>query len=299
MNKVLITGEMRSGTTFLANFINSQEECVVYADFLRSIFANAEALNIENLDQPLTDRERNVLLSSLIAEYKSFGLPIDRPDNNTIPTVAALFDWGLNTLTKIEKMDNPKVVGVKQTRQRKYFKQLLDNGFKIIYIYRDPRDVFISAKNRFSWYKLFSFSDSWKESVDNALNLNSHKNCCVIKYEDLIHKNPETISQLEDFLGIKINLELKQLSIRNGIAYNDNSSFGDVKKLFDTSALYRWKSKKQTDEVLFANMFLSNYLKRLNYEPSKEQYKSSQVMSLRRGMILHRLKRPILKILKK
>ena len=38
MKKILITGYMRSGTTLLANFLNAQNNFLIYRDFLRTIF---------------------------------------------------------------------------------------------------------------------------------------------------------------------------------------------------------------------------------------------------------------------
>ncbi len=55
MKKILITGQLRKGTTFIANFLNSQEGCLVYRDFLGSIFEGLNKLQIKRFDSVLNE----------------------------------------------------------------------------------------------------------------------------------------------------------------------------------------------------------------------------------------------------
>lgn len=55
---VLVTGEMRSGTTLVANLLNPQHGCLVDADPLRSLFLEAEGLGVKNRSLPLSERGR-------------------------------------------------------------------------------------------------------------------------------------------------------------------------------------------------------------------------------------------------
>ena len=73
MKKLLITGFMRSGTTFLANFLNSQNDCLIYRDFLLSIFRTARKLGVSSFLSNLNLQQKSILLSELKAESRAIG----------------------------------------------------------------------------------------------------------------------------------------------------------------------------------------------------------------------------------
>jgi hypothetical protein len=73
MNSVIITGQKRSGTTFLANFLNAQRHIMIYRDFLRSIVTVSRTLEIRSFRENLSEWEKDVLLSNLKAEFLSIG----------------------------------------------------------------------------------------------------------------------------------------------------------------------------------------------------------------------------------
>ncbi len=271
INKLIVTGEMRSGTTFLANFLNSQESALVYADFLRQIFINGKQLNITSITKILTERELNIISSNLIAEFRMFGFDIQIPRDKEY-TLNDLFNKGISRIQEIDSKKSCSLIGIKSTKEYFYLNELLNNDTKFIYIYRDPRDVLLSAKNRFSNYSLFEYADEWTKGIDLAMNYKNHKNFFLLKYEDLIKRDSNVIKSMEDFLGIDLNMNISKLRLRNGNDYIDNSSFGDVSKVFDTEALERWKNYSTSDEVIYTSLYLNDYIKLLNYEENAKVY---------------------------
>jgi hypothetical protein len=271
INKLIVTGEMRSGTTFLANFLNSQEKALVYSDFLRQIFINGKQLNINSISKKLTERELNVLSSNIIAEFRMFGFDIQIPRDKEY-TLNDLFNTGISRIQEIDTKKSCSLIGIKSTKEYFYLNELLNNDTKFIYIYRDPRDVLLSAKNRFSNYSLFEYADEWAKGIDLAMSYKNHKNFFLLKYEDLIKRESNVIKSIEDFLSIDLNMNISKLRLRNGNDYIDNSSFGDVSKVFDAEAIERWKNFSTSDEVIYTNLYLNDYIKLLKYEENARVY---------------------------
>ena len=280
MEKLLITGEMRSGTTFLANFLNSQKSSNVYADMLVTLFMEAHSLQILDINKNLSEREKNVLLSNLIQEGKNHDLDFSGIDRNESFSWYGLFEKALDI---IKESNEIRLVGVKRTREELYLKQLLDNGVKVIYCIRDPRDVISSAKNRFGSFNLFNSVSNWEKSYSNAQTLLKHSNFYLLKYEDLILNTEEVVKSLESFLQIGITLDLEELVWGKSRKYQDNSSFGDVNKLFDSNAVNRWKKNPDHPVTLFLGKYLGNQLLALGYESEvlhKTTRESRKIMRL-------------------
>lgn len=276
MQPILITGEMRSGTTFLANFLNSQKEAVVFADMLVSLFREAHSLGITDIHRSLSQREKNVLISNIEAEGRTHKLNF-----STIPRDEDL-SWHsifLAALKIIMGDKQPGIVGIKRTREEKYLRALIESGVKVIYCIRDPRDVLLSAKNRFAEYNLFNAVDNWIKSIINAIELRDSKNFMLLRYEDFILHKKTSVKRLEEFLNISVSLDLNELKYGEDLNYINNSSFGDITKLFDKSAVYRWKDNLSNPEIPFCNTVLFPYLKLFGYETSNTKSENLKTLS--------------------
>lgn len=280
MIKLLVTGQMRSGTTFLCNFLNSQKNAVVYADFIRTPFTMGEKLKIRDAKTSLTEQQKNILFSNLIAEGLSIGFDFPKHmDRKACNTWEDFIDQSFGALAKLDGNPNAKVAGIKKTEETLYLKALLDANCKIIYMIRDARDVLVSSKNRFAHYKLFPFFRRWEDNLAFASQFAGHKNFMLLRYEDLMLNTETSLMMLEAFLGIKLVVnegqKLKSRSYEG--TYNDNSSFGDISKLFDAKGVNRWKSQLESEEVLLVSTFAKKTLEKYDYEiPSDLPNKGKQ-----------------------
>lgn len=284
---LLVTGEMRSGTTLVANLLNSQKDSVVYADLLRSLFLEAEGLGVKDLSLPLSERARNVLCSSVAAEGWRVGL--EALSEISRDQVKSWVDLYRRSLQSLDGSGLRKVIGTKITREYRYAGQLLDHGVRIIFCIRDPRDALLSAKNRFSRYSLFEYADWWKKSMMIGRSLAGHPNCKLVLFERLLSEQtrPVVLQDLSELLGIELTDDLTELSLGQGTRFVSNSSFGDVSKLFDTQAGWRWKSHLEKEEVVFASRFFREEIEQLGLErhdPDVKQYRP-----LRRKYFAHRI----------
>lgn len=298
MQPLIITGEMRSGTTFLANLLNSQDEALVFSDMLLSLFSEAQALGINKIDRVLSKTEVNVLMSNIIAEGRLHNLDFSVINRDEINSWHDLFT---KSLLVIKGNNKATVIGIKKTREENYIEQLLNADIKIIYCIRDPRDVLISAKNRFGSYNINRTINNWKKSVQNAQQFIHHKNFYFLRFEDLILNKEVILGELQNFLKITINGNLSQLTFGNDKKYIDNSSFGDIKQLFDPSAVYRWKKNGISPEIELVDIVLKENLENLQYEPTHlSQIKiSTDTRKLLRNHKIYKLQISIKKIIKK
>ncbi len=266
MQKIIVSGPMRSGTTFMANFLNSQDDIVCYADFFGPVVVDFEKMEIKSMNTPLTDTQKNVFLSSLRAVMMSLGFDFAKDiSGDDFNTTKELLDVLFESLRNFDSYQ-ANTVGVKITEHHDTLSPLTKEGYKMIYLIRDPRDIMWSSKNRFSSFNLnlrlldlsniFEFLDTQKDN----------QNILVVRYEDLMNQDKETIKQVEDFLGTNLNFDINLLKYRNNVTYNDNSSFGDVKKLFDTKGINRWKENKKEPAVVATNTILKDAIRNFGYE---------------------------------
>lgn len=294
----MITGEMRSGTTFLANLLNSQEQLLVYSDMLISLFSIGKSKEIIEVTAPLIELQKNLLVSNLNSEGFNLGLNFDHL--RSCETWIEMLNKAYDTLLSSQENHKIEFVGVKKTNEPYYLKALLDNGVKILYVARDPRDVIYSNKNRFSEYSMFSAANRLKENLHKARSLEKHPNLLIVRYHELILDKYAVKSQIESFLSTSLDFDLTELTMRKDVKYKENSSFGDVKKLFDPSGVNRWKSKKDLDDVIFANVFFKDELNWLYLESDQDLVgkKSSELLKqYKRHQLKNNLKSYVKKLI--
>ena len=107
MTAFLISGYLRSGTTFFANFLNSQKNIYVGTDFLQTIFRASHAINIKDFNKILTEREKNIMLSELKGEAIRFKVNWFENLNTNFSTLLELYNISLK---EIKKQERKKVI---------------------------------------------------------------------------------------------------------------------------------------------------------------------------------------------
>lgn len=268
MKSLLVTGFVRSGTTFLANFLNAQKDCLVYRDFLNSIFRTPKSLGVVSYKEELTDRQKNIILSELKAEGWSIG-------TNVLDQISKDF-FSLNelhkkVLTLLKDSHSYKVVGNKTTILGGDLKTLLEEtDIHIIYIYRDFRDVILSAKNRFRNFNLTRMLIDLEKDLKESLKL-THKRLLKIHFEELMNNTDITIKKISLFLDIPIVKDVRVAKDRQ-IDWINNSSFHDIKAMFDKQACYRWRKEKDSKEVKYCEIILKDFLNEAGYGLNKHKY---------------------------
>lgn len=241
VNKLLISGEMRSGTTMIANFLNCQKNITVYRDFLH-IERLAKAIGMFSLSTPLSIKQKTQLIYRFnYIDSATLGIivPINPEDFSNIGEF-------YNAVLKYVGDKNDQCVGHKSTRVYQIVPELLryNEELKVIYMIRDPRDVIISASKKFAGENVYDHIKKWKKGVDllDGLMKNYQERIHLIRFEDLLVNTESELGRLAKFLHIH-ELAIPKNLCDYGENWIDNSSYGDLKQLFDPRAVNRWKDK--------------------------------------------------------
>lgn len=268
LTKVIITGPMRSGTTFLANFINANLNCTLYRDTLVTLFRISNKLKIKSIDTNLDEITKNILLTRVKAELTDLGLSISKDlSGSDFRNLKNLLDILLERLAQ----KNTKLVGVKVTEIGDWCDSLLEHtDIKIIYLVRDFRDILLSSQNMFLDFNKHIISRKLKKQINHISSIENSR-LYILKFEDLLLHPKQTVALLSDFLGFKLDYNVSRLKDRNHneLDWQANTSFHDIKKIFDSKAAYRWKNKKDDPLVKYTSVILKNTLKKFDYEEIK------------------------------
>ena len=261
MDQLIITGMYRSGTTLLQKLLQSHKKVFVadqpfpnlylylkkafllnigvekslpldhlfmenlytnntFIDFLDFLRIEDEYINKifkENLQHP--GRRVNEVKSISYHE-----LPSNLPDILSIlhSRLAAVFN-----------RSNLSVCGSKEIIIEEYIPYFLKHNIKVILIIRDIRDVLCSlnkpggkeymGKSRPTLYNI----RNWRKSLAFAMHCKGNPNFLVIKYEDLVNDQEDTLEAISGFLGIEkfSSSLLHHINDEYGHTWKGNSSF--------------------------------------------------------------------------
>ena len=274
------------------NLLAMQPDVVIHE--FPHVFRMAEELGIESIDLKFEAREYNVIRNQLARLGQTGDLQYQSLSRE--PT--SLYDLFLGHLRIINASRQSKFVGLKITGLcTSYVPQLLSKKVKVIYIYRDPRDVVRSDRNYFAHTDVIERSNVWRE-YQSAYVGNDNPNLLVVKFEDMICNTDCVLRSLSNFLGININISACAMQVGKEVSFTHNSSFGDLDKLFDEKAVYRWV-KNMDEETRFVSYLVSSDLRKYGYDPLQIDQRQTVIFFSRllKHKILSRLKRAARRLL--
>ncbi len=272
---LMITGERRSGTTLIANFLNAQERITIFRDFLH-IERLQKALGGVSLQKKLTDEERRRLIRSFREWTSMLEFDVDlNPDE-----FLTLKDFYCSILSLIAAPGD-RIVGHKTTMAHRILRHLLPclPELKVIYCLRDPRDMVTSALKKFADEDegTFEYIASWQDSYQTLkrllLNRDFAARIMVLRYEDFILHSAESVAEMSEFLGITLAEDVSMTDY--GKSWRHNSAFGKLDGMFDASPIGRWKERnpeagKLVEAILHREMDEAGYLPSIDL-PRQEQ----------------------------
>lgn len=244
--KAFITGQMRSGTTLISNFLNSNRKISVYRDFIH-IQRLKESVDVDSLEEDLEEEQQkeakerhNGLAEKLPTEDRRFFI-----QEWTYKNLADYYDSYLEELGR----ENEHVVGHKTTQAWDVMGELLSlfPDLKIIYMVRDPRDVAVSSARKWPHGgrgQTDTVCRWWKAGLQKARRCRQREEhrVLLLKFEDLLTNTDKAMDELTAFLETDVSIP-KQMT-EYGQVWRGNSSFENREQLLDPSSVGRWKERR-------------------------------------------------------
>jgi hypothetical protein len=301
MNTLYLTGQMRSGTTLISNFLGGQPRIKMFVDQLRIKTAYVHAFGEEPADwhRPLNDSEREMLFRAFInvtlwiardhpngtaiglkrvAPFETFLVDIQSPDYRphikkgsvkSLPDFVSAADFhraALEVIVGAEGIARLRMAGNKETGGETLAKAISDGGSKAILVIRDPRAVVASLIEKIRRNDTAEVKFNVKSDVPQAIERWLH---C---YATFAHSTNAHLVKYEDFI-----LE-RTATVQRMAAYLDcdlqpelvvqtnNSSFDDIPKgQMSKQAISRWRTTADANLIAAVNERCEDQIKALGY----------------------------------
>ena len=288
---VFICGFMKSGTTLLLELLDNHPELIVMPGDSNLINWINNTLNtplekrliswdvhwISRLINPtgqkpfwIMGEKEHPYLEFL--HYLNYWLE-DLPSSDTSPFIAVVLAF---YCANPQRAINPKFWVEKTPRNEMKIDQILNYfpSARFIHIVRDPRSNMASLKRRCKLHKLDWDVEGYAYSIQksNKLCFLNQKRLGkdwyhILRYEDLV-KNPEVeMTNIANFLGIKIDNNLLYPTV-NGLPAKSNTMFKERQiqgKILATLS-EKWRTELNTVEQKEVLALLYPVAKRLGYE---------------------------------
>jgi len=278
----LITGTPRSGTTLIEKLVHSHPMLEVFSQpfpllyiegkkrfytkighkenfcYLNHMFKE-ELYSIEQFKQFLAQDKLSksdvleVLLSMKDNTMQS--TKISDPELLCNQIKLGSIDSILNQLFNKLSSDKSSFIGSKEILNEEYIPFLIESGYKVILIIRDPRDVLSSMnKGRGELYygdirpTLFNIRN-WRKSVAYAVEFEDNENFLFVQYENLVENPIDELNRVFNFLNVsKISSDYFSEAIKSqdGNEWKSNSSFVSTNNISKASI---GTYKKELDEI--------------------------------------------------
>lgn len=264
INKVFISGMMRSGTTLLQKAIDAHPEVIVDYQTKTSDFIEIKRKFLESIscEEYHVLKHYNPTRTYTYTEFISW-----------IKTALVKQSIGLTELFDNHTGNEEKLYGVKEVLMEEFYIPLMNNGVKCLNIIRDPRDVISSMsfgkgeKHTGAPRPILFDLRNWRKSAHFSYLLEENDNFKSILFEDLLCNPENVLNEVYDWLGLsKISLSSIQANIKSK-GWLSNSSFGS-RKLFDSKAEGGYKINLPKTVCSYIEAICWPEMKNLGYKTS-------------------------------
>ena len=265
---IFIVGNSRSGTTLMGIILGLNSVVFTFEElhFFEQLWS------LEERNKFLSQQQAEILAARLFAIQKDGIFEAKNPQefaeeaerlvqviNKDDITGADVFEAFLQNKTKQEG----KSIPCEQTpRNVLYVEEILElyPNSLIINMIRDPRDVLLSQKYKWkvrflgatnhpytevarSWanYHPIVISKLWNASVNAGAKFANHPQVKTVKFEDLITKPEQIVTEVCDFVGIEYTPEMLNVSQSQG-GVSSHKKIAQEKKGIDSKATEKWKT---------------------------------------------------------
>ncbi|MBT2989875.1 MAG: sulfotransferase [Candidatus Thiodiazotropha sp. (ex Ctena orbiculata)] len=299
---ILVTGCYRSGTTIVEKIINMHPKATIASQpfpilffIFKEQFNEIRGIkrrypldhlfletNYKNQDFVKFIQEYSIdkkLLSEFQARMRDYTEGLWTPgiievlDQLQPGTFFDIYKNLLHLIATMYSANEDNLVGSKEVLIEEYTPAMIEMGVKVIFVVRDPRDMITSlnfrirdnrtGENRPILYSL----RAWRKSVAFAYAAATRKEGCLVRYEDLVSSQWNTINTITHYLGIE---EFKDDAFddgivdQNGKGWKGNSSFTDQNGISGNS-LHKYKKYLPQDIRKFIEVVCAPEMRLLGY----------------------------------
>lgn len=290
MNFIFLTYVNRSGSTFLANLLDSSPEILACpeGDALISYFLENPGGTFK-LDDKTGKRLINIFSSDTKLQNwgdgKLFVQGLENAKNNLEAFITILINYRNNVkpdaefiLFKGERIVHliSKILRIKNNHKT-YF----------IAIIRDPRGVYASQKRTFfpETKKLMSTNPVrtsllWKEHVKRVLINDNQDNLFVLRYEDLVMNIDDNIKDISRLLNLGLSgITPGQGALVKRLPHNHKSIHLNCDKPPDQKKVQEWENMLSKSEILKIEFVTNKLLIKLNYKKKQKGFQYLIIVS--------------------
>ncbi len=263
--RLVIAGLPRCGTTLLATLLHQQPGVRFVTDYVQAHAHAAERLRVRH-DQALDLAQRRVALA------------LARDNWLRLRHVVLVGTGAFRTLDELHRAilgelaadAGVGVVGHKAVLEPGAVADLLaQTDVHVIVMLRDPRDAVLSH-----WHHQGTSAErylaQWRAMARFALAERSPRFAWV-RYEDLVRTPSEALARVLGWWGASAvaasELVFTRGAVGQDVAWVDNSSFGDVKRVLDSAPVERWRARAGSKLVRYAQVACAAEIERLGYPP--------------------------------
>jgi hypothetical protein len=298
MNRTLITGMGRSGTTLLDKLLSNHQNIEILSQPFPLLFTEAKraflkqnkiekyyVLNDNVFDGDYKLEDFNTFLDTYEISYQTLeqlfekmknysgqmtkvGFNLPKQENYTFLEVFDLI------LKKNLAKKDVHFFGAKEIMCEEFIPYLVQNGTKIIVIVRDPKDVVASVnypqKEKYLGNKkptLFVLR-GWRRTIDYIKNLKNSKNITYVRYEDLVTAPYEVLAKVTDFLGttpFEKNHFEKGIYDRDGELWKANTSFDTKTSFISSKSVGGYRNVLSDDEINYIESICKSEMELMGY----------------------------------
>lgn len=298
MEKVLLTGHRKSGTSLLGKLFNGYpaRDILVYPTDIIVLYGGYDPFfGSRSIEEFRTGFFR--IVEAAMGPYDGMRLADNQPlfsfdrfhrgladQEDLIAAIRSrsdLIDIVARAFAATLESEHTEKFIFKETSQLIHAKDLIEPTDKAVTIFRDPRDVFSAIKDGIATYYSANgegFQKSlqsviFRYRVDYLAYLEVLKTEALavqaIKFEDLV-QNPALVMQgLCEFLGMPFHQSL--LSPTDGDSDYSGNTYGAVEiptGQITSKNVGRWRERLTKDEVRIIEFFLGDVIEALGYERS-------------------------------
>jgi hypothetical protein len=283
---IFIVGNSRSGTTMLSRMLNNHSRifCLKETHFYNRWIKNKNSNTtvnqkkaIEILASLVSMQEEDYQQINLKTEYLNFSKKLI--SNYSSITYLDIFKTLSNHYTKLHK----KSITAEKTPQHIMHLDQIFFDFsdaKVIHLYRDPRSILLSQKNKiyrdkiggksmpfdekmrlFFNYNPIFHSLIWNSSILHGKNKKLYQLC----YEKLIIDSEAELIRLCTFLGIEFEESMLKIPHKGSSIFPDNN----IQIGLHTKSLNNWTNQLSKSEIFICQLCCNKFMSELEYSKTK------------------------------